>query len=144
MQENEKHKTWGHAFAIWWAMAWRMAFWFFVIMAALMLLLEFLGPFNLELKHTIENAAVVILVPVLGIYATRAVLNRNYGSFRLSLTEAKRRHKDEPGFERGLLVPIQRLLQKLGGRDAAEEETTGKDAAPQQEKRKKSHTNSAK
>lgn len=140
MDEQEKHKTWTHAVAIWWAMAWRIGLWFFVIMAALMSVLDYLMPYNLPLKHLIENWAIVVLVPALGVYATRAVLNRNYGSFRLSVTPAKKRKAGDASFEEGLFAPILRLFSG----DAEEDETDSKSknnvAAPQQKKQKKNHT----
>lgn len=137
MDEQEQHKTWTHAVAIWWSMAWRMGLWFFIIMAALMGVLEFLMPYNLPLKHRIENIAVMVLVPLLGIYATRVVLNRNFGNFRLSLTAPKKRGGNA-SFEQGLLAPFMRLFR----RDTAAEspEDVPSDAAPQQKKQNKNHT----
>lgn len=137
MDEQEQHKTWAHAVAIWWSMAWRMGLWFFVIMAALMGVLEFFMPYNLPLKHRLENWATVVLIPVLGVYATRAVLNRNYGSFRLSLVSAKKHKAGDASFEAGLFAPIARLF---AGSTKSDEDNGQDIAAPQQKKQKKNHT----
>lgn len=140
MDEQEQHKTWTHAVAIWWSMAWRMGLWFFIIMAALMGALEFLMPYNLPLKHRLENWAIMILVPLLGVYATRAVLNRNYGSFRLSLVSAKKGKAGDASFEEGLFAPILRLFSGDAEPDEGSPQSKDSVAAPQQKKQKKNHT----
>lgn len=118
MQEREIDKTWSRAVTVWWSMMWRIALWLLVVMAAVMQVAEMLFPFNLPLQETVHMWAVCIVIPILGIYATHAVLNKNFGGFRVALVPPRRKQPGEKE-PRGLFTPVLRLKDKLFGSDAA-------------------------
>lgn len=93
MHDSEISKKWSHAVAVWWAMMWRIALGFFVVMFVAMHIGEFFFPFSLAMQESLQMGTAIFIVP-LGVYATRAVLNKNFGNFRVALVPSTKDKKN--------------------------------------------------
>lgn len=92
-QPQEIPKRWSHAVAVYWAMLWRMSVGFFALLIPVILLAEWLFPFSMPAQQSVQMWATGIVMPLLGIYATRAVMNKNFGRFRVALVPAVKKDK---------------------------------------------------
>lgn len=124
MQEQEIRRKWSHAITLWWAMMWRITLWLFVLMAAVITLTQWLFPYDSALQQLINDSVLLISLPPLGVYAIHAVLNRNFGRFRLALVPPVAGEK-----RRGLFTPVLWLRDRLlcKGDAAAQQEKSHKD-----------------
>jgi hypothetical protein len=90
---QEIPKRWSHAIAVYWAMLWRMSIGFFALLIPVILLSEWLFPFSMPAQQSVQMWATGIVMPLLGVYATRAVMNKNFGRFRVALVPAVKKGK---------------------------------------------------
>lgn len=92
-QPQEITKRWSHAIAVYWAMLWRMSIGFFALLIPVILLSEWLFPFSMPAQQSVQMWATGIVMPLLGVYATRAVMNKNFGRFRVALVPPVKKGK---------------------------------------------------
>lgn len=91
---EEMQVTWGIALRIWLAMAWRVLAAMLVGMF-LFLLVEYFFFRGKDVEELRNNVITLFLLPF-AIWAVRSVVNKNFGSFRLSLVARKDEPKEEP------------------------------------------------
>jgi hypothetical protein len=94
IQHVELEKRWGRVLRIWWAVIWRLVLMQLFFMALVIYSIEMpLAAYPLLREYI--NALSLLAVFPLGIWALRAVMNKNFGNFRLSLVSLEPATIDE-------------------------------------------------